>query len=511
MACTRSLGCRFSSHDPPVALQPKRKRNIKSKTKKDHALTCLWCNSRSLYGHFSFHAELVMDESLTKIGTQITYCALEEVVAFDFDTQRKHTTCCVPVMEGGRLRGYVPLPMRYWDIWLELSYNIVLLMNIWELWSKEEGKALRPKEKKMVTACQQNIRTLLVQYMLSRLLAVEELVSLSYNIKPSEECMKSLNEWKVWMLWDWFDMTHSEAKADGSEFMCADPARIENKAFFERRWEIEDDGSDILSLQADPNLWIHGHIKGLDDIFKKQLNLRLSKRSASPANFLRLDMRKGPIYQHIGMKGMSLVHSSGVSRNDYWNSPIDLLHHVLSTDPAYHDLEQFLGDLCSLAGIITVNPEWEDIKEAAKYLWLGKIIWRGFTFILTTHVDRSSIQDDQNTFNTLEAHLVFEGYMRGGKNQKAQSDRDVILWKGLNQMGPQEYWPLHDNVVMEVLEKAGTWWQDFRCQQVKETNVTEQPEREEDDACSDAMPEIELQVHDQQQGGSGEHVEGQYN
>lgn len=84
----------------------------------------------------------------------------------------------------------------------------------------------------MVTSCRQNVGTLLVQYMLARLLAVEELVSLSYNIEPGEECVKSLNEWKVRMLRDWFDMTHSEAKADGSEFMRADPASIQNKAFF---------------------------------------------------------------------------------------------------------------------------------------------------------------------------------------------------------------------------------------------------------------------------------------
>lgn len=68
------------------------------------------------------------------------------------------------------------------------------------------------------------------------------------------------------------------------------------------------------------------------------------------------------------------------------------MHYVLSTDPAYYDLEQFLGDLRSLAGIITVNPEWEDIEEAAKDLWLGKIIWREFVSSLRRGLNLSKEQ-----------------------------------------------------------------------------------------------------------------------
>jgi hypothetical protein len=177
-------------------------------------------------------AELVMDESLTNLGTLITYCNPQEMVAVDSHTKKKHTTCRVPVMEGGQLKGYVPLPMRYREIWLELCYNIVLFINLWKLWSKEEEMTLKPKQKKMATACRRNVGTLLVQHMLARLLAVEELVSLSYNADPGEEHVKVLNEWKVRMLRDWSHMTHSEAKADGPEFMCADPVSAENKAFF---------------------------------------------------------------------------------------------------------------------------------------------------------------------------------------------------------------------------------------------------------------------------------------
>jgi hypothetical protein len=43
--------------------------------------------------------------------------------------------------------------------------------------------------------------------------------------------MQVLNEWKVQMFWNWFYMTHLEAIADGSEFMCADLVSAENKAF----------------------------------------------------------------------------------------------------------------------------------------------------------------------------------------------------------------------------------------------------------------------------------------
>ncbi|KAG2046976.1 hypothetical protein BDR06DRAFT_1014282 [Suillus hirtellus] len=502
--------------------------NTTSKKRKDRVLSVMSTSKPTLpappvrlrkpMASFSIpiiRAELVMDESLINLGTQITYCAPEEVVAFDFDTRRKHTTCRVPVMEGGRLRGYVPLPMRYRDIWLELSYNIVLMMNIWELWSKEEGKALRPKEKKMATACRQNVGTVVVQYMLSRLLAVEELVSLSHNTEPGEERVKILNEWKVRMLRDWFDMTHSEAMSNGPEFMRADPASIENKAFFESDWEIEEDGINILSPPADPNLWIHGRIEGLEDEFERIIKPQALEELQKPSQFFKTRYKKGtklPERWHEGNEPRPFFWSIKqwnwfCEGNDYWDAPIDLLHYVLITEPAYHEVDQFLGDLRSLSKIISENPNLENIDGAARDLWLGKIIWREFVEILGKCLSLSAKQmvtsekkDHQNPFNTLEFRLIFEGYVQRDKtNSEGQRADDSILWKSLDQISTQEHRPvlewvlsgihLRGDTVKSMLNQAGDWWREFRNKQVKssqvETHTTEHDNGDGNVACAD--------------------------
>lgn len=158
-----------------------------------------------------------------------------------------------------------------------------------------------------------------------------------------------------------------------------------------------------------------------------------------------------------------------------------------------------MGDLRSLSGIISLDPDLEDIEAATEDLWLGKMIWKEFVVSLRGSLNLSKEQavtsekkgmsfwmfnlhltltdtDDQNPFNTLEARLVFEGYVRrGNMDLCARSVGDDILWEKLNQIGPQECWPVWKWVTSEimlrgatvagVLKKAGTWWRDFRYQQ----------------------------------------------
>ncbi|KAG1819397.1 hypothetical protein DFJ58DRAFT_850203 [Suillus subalutaceus] len=497
---SNSLARRFSSQ-PSAAHQHERTKN--AKTKRNRELAVMPGQStrpvppvrlRKPMACFSIpliRAELVMDESLTNLGTLITYSAPQEVVAVDFDTRMEHTTCRVPVMEGGQLRGYVPLPMRYRDVWLELSYNIVLLINIWRLWSKEEGKALNSKEKKMATTCRQNAGTLLVQYMLARLLAVEELVGLNYNTDPGEERVKVLNEWKVRMVRDWFYMTYSEAEADGPEFLHADPVSLENKAFFERKWDIEEEGRDIMSLPADTNLWIHGRIEGFDDAFEKTIKPQSFEEMSKPSQFFETRYEEGaklPSRWHEGHEPRPLFWSIKQwdwFRNDYWNAPIDFLRYALVTEPAYHDVGQFLGDLRSLSGIISLNPNWQDIEANAKDLWLGKMIWREFVDSLSISLSLSEAEtltsekrDDRNPFNTLEARLIFEGYVHREKpNSKDQVAEDNVLWQSLDRISPPEHRPVWEWVASEMesdgvkvtcmLKQAGDWWREFRHKQAR--------------------------------------------
>ncbi|KAG1785197.1 uncharacterized protein HD556DRAFT_1450948 [Suillus plorans] len=250
--------------------------------------------------------------------------------------------------------------------------------------------------------------------MLSRLLAVEELVSLSYNVEPGEERVNILNEWKVQMLRDWFYVTHSEAIADGPEFMCADPVST----------------------------------------IKPQALQELSK----PSQFFKTQYQEGTILPerwHEGHEPRPFFWSNKqwdwfCEGNDYWRTPIDLLRYVLVTEPAYLEVDQFLGDLRSLSRIIFQNPDLEGIEAAARHLWLRKMIWREFVEKLRVYLGLTEAQtvtsekkDDQNPFNTLEFLLIFEGYMHREKtNSEGQRAEDSILWQSLNQISTQEHRPV---------------------------------------------------------------------
>lgn len=173
-----------------------------------------------------------MDDSLKNDNTRITYGEPQEAEVIEAKDKGSYKMCRVPVFEGGRKRGFVPLPLRHRDVWLELSYYIALCSNVWELWQEEGRKKLKGKMAEMVVACRQNTGAMLVQHMLTRRLAVEQLLKLDYVTEPGKESVPLLDEWKIRMCRDWLNKSYNEAFAEGREFLAADPVTAANKAFF---------------------------------------------------------------------------------------------------------------------------------------------------------------------------------------------------------------------------------------------------------------------------------------
>lgn len=175
------------------------------------------------------NAECVIDES----ATAVKYLPPEQVDIVDSDTSQIFHTCQVPVMKNGRLRGYMPLPMRYRQTWLELSYCIILHTQMWRLWTKEEAKARKRSIKNKAAALRQNSGACVAQHMLARLMAAEELVSLSHDPSiPGVERVRILDEWKIRWYRDWFNTTHDKAAEEGAKFLEADPIEDGNRGFF---------------------------------------------------------------------------------------------------------------------------------------------------------------------------------------------------------------------------------------------------------------------------------------
>lgn len=165
-----------------------------------------------------------MDKSVEAV----TYCPPEETDVIDWKTGKRLQTCRVPVMENRKPRGYIPLPMRYREAWLELSYYIVVYTNIWRLWAEEEEKARRKSQKEKAAILRRNTGTLVAQHMLARFLTVLELVGRSHD---HQERVHTLDEWKLQMYRDWFDVTHEQVSGEDNPFLHADPIRPENRRF----------------------------------------------------------------------------------------------------------------------------------------------------------------------------------------------------------------------------------------------------------------------------------------
>ncbi|KAG1785205.1 uncharacterized protein HD556DRAFT_1450954 [Suillus plorans] len=397
------------------------------------------------------HAEIVMDDSLKNDDTWITYREPQEIEIIQVGTTEPYKMCRVPVFEGGRKRGFVPLPLRYRDLWLELSYNIVLCSNLWELW-KEEG-------------------TMLVQHMLTRRLVVEQLLKLDYLTEPGKESVPLLDEWKIRMCRDWWNKSYDEAFAEGRKFLSADPVTAPNKAFFEKGWNINDQGKESLSP-------VSFHPQALDELKK-------------PSEFhetRHLEDGELPGHWHEGHNPCLFFWSAAQwewysEGHSFAETPIAFFNFVLRKEPSYADVKEFEHDVKSIANIIFPNGDGNDcdnIQGIVGGLWLGEMTWREFVDYLRQkwNLDENSckpwekkgidifsfmlhpmfkkpsfILDERNPFDSLEAQLIFQGFMRRGSENRDWNPEDQILWESLLRMSPKEYEPVWKKVVKTILEE----------------------------------------------------------
>lgn len=149
------------------------------------------------------------------------------------ETQETYNTCRIAVTINKVLAGYIPLPMRYRETWLELSYNIILYNQMWRLWADEEEHAKRKIMKQKFVTLRQNTGAVAAQHTLARLLAIEELLTLSPEASdPGKESVRILDEWRIRWYCDWFNSTYNQVVSSGAKFLNADPIHPTNRAFF---------------------------------------------------------------------------------------------------------------------------------------------------------------------------------------------------------------------------------------------------------------------------------------
>jgi hypothetical protein len=226
-----------------------------------------------------------MDETFKSVA----YLQPEVTEVIDSLSGERVEICRVAVMEDKVLRGYIPLPMRYEAVWLELSYNIVVYTNIWRLWAEEEEHARRQSQKQKAGMLRRTTGTLVAQHMLARLHAVLELVGWHDTEPSGQERVITLDEWKIRSCRDWFNLSYEQVPSKDLKFLNADPIKPENRVFFgefvsrgrvptlfnyrniEGDWTIADEGKGLLSPPEDTAEWIDGEIDGLAEIFRDTL------------------------------------------------------------------------------------------------------------------------------------------------------------------------------------------------------------------------------------------------
>ncbi|KAG2354487.1 hypothetical protein BDR07DRAFT_1382224 [Suillus spraguei] len=381
----------------------------------------------------------------------------EDVDVIEANTQHRTQTCRVPVMEGETMVGYIPLPLRYRAAWLHLSYTIVADTQTWSLWAAEEEAAKKKTSKEYAIFMRQNSGAGVAQDMLARLLVVDELVAWAYDASHGGKAsVRVLDEWKIRWSRDWFNISYEQAFATGGKFLQADPINLGNTALFEENWALDREERALLFPPNDLDDWFDGEIEGFEELFKKTFKRQSIAALKKPDQFTMRqydDKAVLPARWHEGQK--PAPHFWSPFCNDLRGKPMEFLYCVLTQNPPYARFEQFLQDMNTLVNIVG-KSQLERHQGACATALDGRDDLEGIYAA--------------NVFDTFEARLLLEGYVRRhdelGDNQP-WNVRDDILWQGLLRVTVKKYgdgwdWVISQIIcgknVPDVLKSAGRWW-----------------------------------------------------
>ncbi|KAG1718519.1 hypothetical protein EDB19DRAFT_1920485 [Suillus lakei] len=389
---------------------------------------------------------------------------------------------------------------------------------MWRLWADEEATASRRVRKENAALLRQNCGALVAQHMLARLLAVDQLVSLKYDATAGEESVPILDEWKIRWSRDWFNTTYDQAARTGAGFLKADPIKPENRTFFEGDWNVADEGKGLLSPPADTAEWIGGKIEGLEEMFAKSLKNDALAALKKPDYYTQTqydDQARLPVRWHEGHKPTPCFWSVrmwtwAAKGNCFEDQSMDLLFFILTQTAPKASFQEFSQTLSSLLNIIVdMPPEEEEVRTISRQLWMGEMTWREFVEAMMTDYlaelpntasRTSEKRDPTNVFNTLEARLILEGYVRRHEAHAPWDIYDNILWQSLQRITTDTYlsvwqWIISEIVlgkkVPQVLNEAGPWWAKAQAIAKKREaqNAEDQQEQADENMHEDDNPE----------------------
>lgn len=129
--------------------------------------------------------------------------------------------------------GYLPLPRRYTDAWVQLCYNVVYWISQWKAWVAEKDRPSRLKNQPagMAQECADNSGVRLLQYLAIRRLVVEELLQ-HHMSKDGSDQLRMFDEYLIRERFNWLWTDFEQIPVSKRGPLKLDPVHPANKTKF---------------------------------------------------------------------------------------------------------------------------------------------------------------------------------------------------------------------------------------------------------------------------------------
>jgi hypothetical protein len=149
---------------------------------------------------------------------------------------RKFRRCHVEAFkEGGASLGFLPLPHRYAEAWVQLCYSVVYWMSTWKAWVGEVGKMhrVRQQPQDLVEDGVNNSGTRFLKYLVIRRMIVDELLRHPMSSSEDDE-LDVFDEYLIRDRFDWLWSEIDDIPEIQEDYLGLDPVHEKNKGIFSK-------------------------------------------------------------------------------------------------------------------------------------------------------------------------------------------------------------------------------------------------------------------------------------
>lgn len=136
--------------------------------------------------------------------------------------------------QAGQAVGYLPLPRRYSQAWIQLCYAIVYWLSTWKAWLDELGRPPRVRQQPgdLVQLCIDNTGTRLIKYLHIRRLIVDELLHHRMSQNESDDELDIFDEYLIRDRYDWLWQDFGDIPEKMLYVLNLDPVHPSNEGIF---------------------------------------------------------------------------------------------------------------------------------------------------------------------------------------------------------------------------------------------------------------------------------------